>query len=94
MNLWREGINMPIQRRKVNRELTEIQQQVYDYIVKYISENGYAPSYKEIATTFNHSASTIHAIVKRIERRGLIVTKDCCPRAIKVVGYKFVKDEQ
>ena len=56
---------MPIQRRKVNRELTEIQQQVYDYIVKYISENGYAPSYREISIGCKHGMGTVfEAIIK------------------------------
>lgn len=85
---------MPIQRRKVNRELTEIQQQVYDYIVKYISENGYAPSYREISIGCKHGMGTVFEAIERLNHKGFIISKRNSPRAIKVVGYKFVKDEQ
>ena len=85
---------MPIQRRKVNQELTEIQQQVYDYIIKYITENGYAPSYREISIDCKHGMGTVFEAIERLNHKRLIVSRKNSPRAIKVVGYKFVKDEQ
>ena len=71
------------------KQLTEIQQQVYDYIVKYITENGYAPSYRD-----KHGMGTVFEAIERLNHKGLIVSRKNSPRAIKVVGYKFVKDEQ
>lgn len=76
------------------KQLTEIQQQVYDYIVKYITENGYAPSYREISIGCKHGMGTVFEAIERLNHKGFIISKRNSPRAIKVVGYKFVKDEQ
>ena len=37
---------------------------------------------------------TVFEAIERLNHKGLIVSRKNSPRAIKVVGYKFVKDEQ
>ena len=77
-----------------SKQLTKIQQQVYDYIVKYISENGYAPSYREISNNCSCGTTKVFEVIDRLNYKGFIISKRTSPCAIKVVGYKFVKDKQ
>ncbi len=75
--------------------LTEKDNDTYRFIIDYIKENGYAPSYQEIAEAFGFkSTSTAYKRIQELEYKGLIETKRRQSRAIKVVGYKFVKCEQ
>lgn len=68
---------------------------VYNFLVGYIMENGYAPSVREICTgTGLSSTSTVHNHLKMLEMMGKIEMKrECSSRAIKVVGYEFRKVE-
>lgn len=67
--------------------------EVYDFIVDYVQKNGYAPSIREIA---NGVGKTSPSIIKErlwnLENNGLIQTKPMSPRAIKLIGYKLVKE--
>ncbi|MBQ8803455.1 MAG: hypothetical protein IJZ53_07480 [Tyzzerella sp.] len=72
--------------------MTERQQQIYDFIVAYIQENLYAPSVREIGDAVElYSTSSVYAHLKALEKKGYIEVKENSPRAIKVIGYKFVK---
>ena len=67
--------------------------EVYDFIVDYVQKNGYAPSIREIANgTGKISTSIIKERLWNLENGGLIQTKPMSPRAIKLVGYKLVKE--
>ena len=67
--------------------------EVYDFIVDYVQKNGYAPSIREIANgTGKISTSIIKERLWNLENNGLIQTKPMSPRAIKLIGYKFVKE--
>lgn len=55
------------------KKLTKMQQQVYDFIVRTIREQGYAPSVREIGEALGlKSPSTVHFHVKHLEELGLI----------------------
>ncbi len=55
------------------KKLTKMQQQVYDYIVRSIHEQGYAPSVREIGEALGlKSPSTVHFHVKHLQELGLI----------------------
>ena len=73
--------------------MTESDLRVYKFIVQYIKENGYAPTYREIAKGINRSLSTIVTHINHLEFGGWIKTKPYSPRAINVVGYEFVEME-
>jgi repressor LexA len=53
--------------------LTPKQKEVLDFVVQYIHEQGYAPSYREIATGLNlASPSTVHAHIQALRTRGYL----------------------
>jgi repressor LexA len=55
--------------------LTPKQKEVLDFVVQYIHEQGYAPSYREIATGLElASPSTVHAHVQALRARGYLRT--------------------
>ena len=80
----------------MNNELQEqgieTRQGVYDFLVKFITENGYAPSVREIAeATGLKSTSSVYEHLQILEMVGKIHMEKNKPRAISLVGYKFVK---
>ena len=67
--------------------------EVYNFIVNYVQKNGYAPSIREIANgTGKISTSIIKERLWNLKNNGLIQTKPMSPRAIKLIGYKLVKE--
>ncbi|MDD3361527.1 MAG: hypothetical protein PHW34_07640 [Hespellia sp.] len=75
----------------MKKELSYEDIRVYDFIVSYISENGYPPSYREIALKVGRADSMIIPVLWKLESFGKIKMKPKTPRAIKVIGYEFVK---
>lgn len=54
-------------------KLSKMQQMVYDYIVAFIDEKGYAPSVREIGEALGlRSPSTVHFHIKHLQELGLI----------------------
>lgn len=79
-------------RRKNTSTMTEKDYEVYKFIIDYIKENGYAPSYREIREGVGtKSIDSVLRILWKLEYMGKIKIKKKTPRAIKVVGYEFVK---
>lgn len=67
---------------------------VYNFIVEFIQKNSYAPSIREICIGTNlRSTSNVYAYLLKLEDEGKIEVKRNSPRAIKVVGFQFVKVE-
>jgi repressor LexA len=53
--------------------LTRRQKQILDHIEAYIGEQGYAPSFEEIADAFGYSSlATVHEHLSNLERKGYI----------------------
>ena len=70
----------------------ETRQSVYKFLVDYITENGYAPTYREIADgTGLKSKSTVYNHLQILEMMGKIHMDKNKQRAIKLIGYEFVK---
>ena len=75
--------------------MEKYEKQIYDYIVGYITEHGYAPSVREIADAVGfHSPSSAKYVLDKMIRDGYLETdtEPRQPRAIRVPGYHFVKD--
>ncbi len=73
--------------------MTEKDYDTYKFIIDYIKENGYPPTVREIASGVGvTSTATVSHRLMKLERDGWIKVKLSSPRAIKVVGYKFVKE--
>lgn len=65
--------------------LTKRQKLIYDYIVSFIMENGYAPSIVEIGERFGLSSpATIHKHLTNLEAKGLIRRSRNLSRAIEL----------
>lgn len=70
-------------------------ERVYNFLVEYITQNGYAPSVREIADgTFINSTASVHDCLQMLEIMGKIKIKKKTSRAIKVIGFEFVKMEE
>ncbi len=70
----------------------EVRKGVYDFLVDFITENGYAPSVKEISDgTGIKSTSTVHYHLEMLDKVGKIKVKPHTSRGIKLIGYEFRK---
>jgi len=66
--------------------LTKRQRQILDYLSSYSSQNGYAPSFEEIAEHFNYnSLATVHEHLSNLERKGYIKRSYNESRAIEIL---------
>lgn len=70
-------------------------ERVYNFLVDYIMENGYAPSVREICAGTNlSSTSSVYAHLLKLEDEGKIQMKKKSTSSIKVIGFQFVKMEE
>jgi len=66
--------------------LTKRQREILDYLSVYVDENGYAPSFEEIAGKFNYnSLATVHEHLSNLERKGCIKRSYNESRAIEIL---------
>lgn len=69
--------------------LTKRKKQVLEFIKKYISKHGYAPSLEEIKNRLQlSSVSTAHYHVSKLRDLGYLAKEENKPRSIDVVGYE------
>ena len=80
--------------RDLKKQGMETKEKIYQFIVDYILENGFAPSIREMAQEVNICTSNVLHHLTMLEIEGRIKTKRNSPRAIKVIGYEFVKMEK
>ena len=63
----------------------DTRQRIMEYIEKYIEDNGYAPSVREIGDAVElKSTSTVHGHLTRLEKKGLLHRESMKPRTIEV----------
>lgn len=80
--------------KKREQEKIELQQKVYEFLIEYITKNGFPPSLREIRDGMElKSTSSAYECLCMLQERGKIEVKYDTARAIKLVGYKFVKEE-
>lgn len=66
---------------------TNRQEEVFEFIMAHVRENGYAPSIREICSALGlRSTSTVHYHLMALAKRGLIQWEGGKNRAIKVLG--------
>ena len=78
--------------RNLKKQGTEMKEKIYRFIVDYITENGFAPTIREISKEVNICTSNVLHYLTMLEIDGRIKTKRNSPRAIRVIGYKYVKE--
>jgi repressor LexA len=68
-------------------QLTERQQQIWNYLVEYVDGHGYPPTVREIGERVGlASPSTVHAHLANLERAGLLRRDPTKPRALELIG--------
>ncbi|MGI5849312.1 MAG: transcriptional repressor LexA [Christensenellales bacterium] len=73
--------------------LSKRQNDVYQFIKNYISENGYAPCVRDICSALNlKSTSTAHAHLTKLERKGYISRDPAKPRTITILAEGDTKE--
>lgn len=66
--------------------------QIYMFLVNYIKENGFPPSYREIAAGIGiNSMNTVMGSLRRLEMMGKNRSLERQTACNQVVGYQFVK---
>jgi repressor LexA len=69
-----------------DRELTDRQRQVLDFIKAEVSRQGFPPTVRDIGKAVGlHSSSTVHAHLGALEAKGLIRRDPSKPRALEVL---------
>ncbi|MDP6457445.1 MAG: transcriptional repressor LexA [Candidatus Marinimicrobia bacterium] len=66
--------------------LTKRQKEILDYLKDFVSKNGYAPTFNEIAVAFDfRSKGTVYKHIKALKNKGLIQHEWNRTRAIEVI---------
>lgn len=66
-------------------KLNEKEQAVFNYLVKTINENGYAPSVRDIAAALGiKSTSSVHAYLHNLEKNGYIAQEEGKRRTLRL----------
>jgi repressor LexA len=66
--------------------LTKRQREILNYLTSYTEQNGYAPSFEEIAESFKYnSLATVHEHLSNLERKGYISRSYNESRAITIL---------
>lgn len=72
--------------------LTEVQQKIYSYLVKYIREHGFPPTIREIQSYFNYNSSnSVVTQLNKIETKGYI-TKSSSKDGMRARTMRLVDD--
>lgn len=75
----------------------KVREQIRQYIINYIQQHGYTPTVREIGEAMElKSTSSVKRHLDRMFADGMLETdaQAGTPRAIRVPGYKFVKEGQ
>src|SRR5206468_9202255 len=66
--------------------LTKRQREILNYLTAYTEQNGFAPSFEEIAESFSYSSlATVHEHLSNLERKGCIKRNYNESRAIEIL---------
>ncbi len=73
----------------VELNLTKRQQEIFDFVKRYVGEHGYPPTVRDIGKAIGlTSSSTVHAHLANLEKLGLLKRDPTKPRAIEVLKDK------
>jgi repressor LexA len=73
----------------VEMKLTQRQQEIFDYVRRYVGEHGYPPTVRDIGKAIGlASSSTVHAHLANLEKLGVLRRDPTKPRAIEVLKDK------
>jgi repressor LexA len=73
--------------------LTKRQQEIWEFLVRYVDAHGYPPTVREIGEEVGlASPSTVHAHLANLERAGLIKRDPTKPRALELSGRASARE--
>ena len=73
----------------VELNLTKRQQEIFDYVKRYLGEHGYPPTVRDIGSGVGlTSSSTVHAHLANLEKAGVIKRDPTKPRALELLVDK------
>jgi repressor LexA len=73
----------------VQRGLTKRQQEIFDFVKRYVGDHGYPPTVRDIGKAIGlTSSSTVHAHLANLEKLGVLRRDPTKPRAIEVLVGK------
>lgn len=74
--------------------MSEIEQKIYEFILKYTMEHLYSPSMQDICEEVGRCKHTVWRHLAKLEQKNLIKLPEYgVPRAIHLVGFKLVPKE-
>src|SRR5262245_34150533 len=80
------GVNSRGRTRSSAMPLTKRQREILNYLTAYSEQNGFAPSFEEIAENFDYnSLATVHEHLTNLERKGYIKRSYNESRAIEIL---------
>lgn len=80
--------------KQKSRPKLSSRERVYNFLIEFVQKNGYPPSIMEICEGTNlSSTSSVYNHLLKLEDEGKIEMKRKSTRAIKVIGFQFVKME-
>ena len=75
------------------REVSEKQNEIYEFLKTYTDNKGYPPSVREICEAVGlKSTSSVHGHLKRLESKGLIRRDPTKPRALEIIDNSLKKE--
>lgn len=75
------------------REVSEKQNEIYEFLKTYTDNKGYPPSVREICEAVGlKSTSSVHGHLKRLEGKGLIRRDPTKPRALEIIDNSLKKE--
>ena len=78
--------------KRAEEQGIESRRRIYNFIIEFITKNGYSPSIREICSGTNiKSTSTVRRQLLVLGKMGMIRSTMNKSRTISAVGYKFVK---
>ena len=73
----------------VELDLTKRQQEIFEFVKRYVGEHGYPPTVRDIGKAIGlTSSSTVHAHLANLEKLGLLKSDPTKPRALEVLVDK------
>lgn len=75
----------------------QTRERIMDAIISFVEKHQYFPSYREIGEMVGlKSTSSVHLQVSKLIQEGRLEsdTEYIQPRAIRIPGYRFVKEEE
>jgi len=68
--------------------LSRRQKEVYDFIARYVTENGFSPSLADIAKGLNLHESTVATYTNTLKQKGYVESEYRVARSLKVAEKK------